>query len=227
VNNKYLNQPIKMKEIPLEDRPREKLKQNGISSLSDLELVAILLGTGIKGFNALQISEQVLEILDKKNTIPELEELLTIPGIGEVKAMMILAAMELFRRKWKPLPRRVQTAKDVFLAISHFANRKQEYFLLITLNGANEILNVHVVTKGILNKTIVHPREIFVLALEDRANAIIVAHNHPSGNLNPGEDDINTTQVLIDSGKLLGIPLLDHIIFSEVQYYSFVENRLM
>jgi len=116
VNNKYLNQPIKIKEIPLEDRPREKLKQNGISSLSDLELVAILLGTGIKGFNALQISEQVLEILDKKNTIPDLEELLTIPGIGEVKAMMILAAMELFRRKWKPLPRRVQTAKDVFLA---------------------------------------------------------------------------------------------------------------
>lgn len=227
MNTKYINQPIRLKEIPLEERPREKLKQYGISALTDLELIAIILGTGIKGFNALQVSEQVLDILDKKNSIPSIEELLTIPGIGEVKAMMILAAMEFFRRKWKPLPRKVQNAKDVFLAISHYANRKQEYFLLINLNGANEILNVHVVTKGILNRTIVHPREIFSLSIEDRANAIIVAHNHPSGYLNPGEDDINTTQILIESGKILGIPLLDHIIFSETNYYSFAENHLI
>lgn len=227
MNTKYLHLPIKIKEIPLEDRPREKFKNNGISALSDLELIAIILGSGIKGFNVLQVSEQVLDVLDKKNTLPELEELTSIPGIGEVKAMLILAAMELFRRKWKPLPRKVRRAEDVFYAISHYANRKQEYFLLITLNGANEILNVHVVTKGILNRTIIHPREIFSLAIEDRANAIIVAHNHPSGNLNPGEDDINTTQVLIDSSKILGIPLLDHIIFSETNYYSFAENHLI
>ncbi len=141
--------------------------------------------------------------------------------------MMIIAAMEFFRRKWKPLPRKVLNARDVFIAISHFANRKQEYFLCITLNGANEIINTHVVTKGILNKTIIHPREIFALALEDRANAIIIAHNHPSGNLDPGEDDIQTTQILLDAGKLLGIPLLDHLIFSETNYYSFAENFIL
>ncbi len=223
----YLKQPIKIKDIPEEYRPREKLKKNGVSSLSDLELVAILLSSGTKGFNALQISEKVLELLDKSKEVPDLEEFLNIHGIGEIKAMMIIAAMEFFRRKWKPLPRKVLNARDVFIAISHFANRKQEYFLCITLNGANEIINTHIVTKGILNKTIIHPREIFALALEDRANAIIIAHNHPSGNLNPGEDDIHTTQILLDAGKLLGIPLLDHLIFSETNYYSFAENFIL
>ncbi len=227
MNTQYLNQPISIKEIPIEERPREKLKQKGFSSLTDLELMCILLGSGIKGFNALQVSEQVLELLDKKNEIPTIEELILIPGIGENKAMMIIAAMEYFRRKWKPLPRKVKNAKDAFLAISHFANRKQEYFITINLNGANEILNVHVVTKGILNKTLIHPREIFSLAIEDRANAIILAHNHPSGNLYPGDDDINTTQILIDSGKIIGIPILDHLIFSETNYYSFAENHLI
>ncbi|MCS7204093.1 MAG: DNA repair protein RadC [Leptospiraceae bacterium] len=227
MNTKFPFQNLSIKELPIEERPREKLKQNGISSLTDLELMAIILGSGIKGLNVLQISEQVIDIIDKTKTIPEMDEFLKIPGIGEAKALLIIAAMEFFRRKWKPLPRKVRNAQDVFMAISHLANRKHECFVVVTLNGANEILNVHLVTKGLLNRTMIHPREVFALAIEDRANAIIIAHNHPSGNLLPGEEDIQTTQALLDASKILNIPILDHLIFSETNYYSFAENHLI
>lgn len=227
MNLKYLEKPIKLIEIPLEERPREKFKLKGIDALTDLELIALILGSGIKGFNALNVSMRVLDVIDKTTEIPSIEKLLEIPGIGYAKALSILAALEFSRRKWKPLNRKIRNAKDVYEAIRHYANRKQEYFLSINLNGANEIINIHLITKGILNKTIIHPREVFALAIEDRANAIIIAHNHPSGNLQPGDDDIHTTQVLIDSGKILNIPIYDHIIFSEFNYYSFLENKLI
>ncbi len=227
MNLKYLQKPIKLLEIPTEERPREKFKLKGINALSDLELIALILGSGIKGFNALHVSMKVLEVIDKTTEIPDIESLLEIPGIGYAKALSILAALEFSRRKWKPLNRKIRNANDAYEAIRHYANRKQEYFLSINLNGANEILNIHLITKGILNKTIIHPREVFSLAIEDRANAIIIAHNHPSGNLHPSEDDIHITQILIDSGKILNIPIYDHIIFSESDYYSFSENKLI
>ncbi|MFN3605025.1 MAG: RadC family protein [Leptonema sp. (in: bacteria)] len=216
-----------MIEIPIEERPREKFKIKGIAGLSDEDLIALILGTGIKGFNALHISMKIVEILDETKDIPSIEKLLEIPGIGYARALSILAALEFSRRKWKPINRKIQNAKDAFDAIRHYANRKQEYFLSINLNGANEIINIHLITKGTLNKAIIHPREVFALAIEDRANAIIIAHNHPSGYTYPGEDDIHTTQTLIDSGKILKIPIYDHIIFSETNYYSFLENKLI
>lgn len=227
MNIKYLQKPIKLQEIPLEERPREKFKLKGIHSLSDLELIALILGSGIKGFNALHISLKVLEILDETIELPDIKKLLKIPGIGYAKALSILAALEFSRRRWRPINRKVRNAKDAYEAIRHFADRKQEYFLSINLNGANEIINIHLITKGTVNRTIIHPREVFALAIADRASAIIIAHNHPSGNVQPGEDDIHTTQILIDSGKILNIPIYDHIIFSENDYYSFQENRII
>lgn len=227
MNLKYLQKPIKLQEIPLEERPREKFKLKGIHSLSDLELIALILGSGIKGFNALHISLKVLEILDETVELPDIKKLLNIPGVGYAKALSILAALEFSRRKWRPINRKVRNAKDAYEAIRHFSDRKQEYFLSINLNGANEIINIHLITKGTVNRTIIHPREVFALAIADRASAIIIAHNHPSGNVQPGEDDIHTTQILIDSGKILNIPIYDHIIFSENDYYSFQENKII
>ncbi len=227
--NLYLNKyiPREFREIPEESRPREKLKKYGISSVDNIELMALMIGSGTKENHVLKIAEEVVELIYSKKEIPHIEDFLNITGIGENKAMSIIASLEFARRKWKPSSRKISSAKDAYEAIKHYGNSKQEYFLCLTLNAANEIINTHTVTIGILNRAIIHPREIFALAIEDRSNSIIIAHNHPSGNLKPGEDDISTTKSLVEAGKLLNIPILDHLIFTDSSYFSFLENHLM
>jgi len=215
----------KVKEMPVFNRPREKLKEKGPKALSDKELLAILLGSGTQNKDVLTLAGRILKVLDDTSASPTLEQLQSIDGIGPAKATTILAALEFVRRRIRPEGFKIGLPPDVLPLIQHMADRKQEHFLCISLNGAYEVIAVRTVSVGLVNKTQVHPREVFADPLTDRATAIIVAHNHPTGNLAPGKDDIAITRQLKSAGETLGIKLLDHIIFSHKGYYSLLENN--
>jgi len=211
-------------DIPLQDRPREKLQQKGAQSLSDQELLAILLGSGTRGQDVMSVAKRLLKVLDETSANPMLEELTAIDGIGLAKATLISAALEFARRRIRPEGFKITFPTDVLPLIRHMADRKQEHFLCISLNGANEVIATRTISVGLVNKTQVHPREVFADPITDRATAIIIAHNHPAGNVTPSKDDVEITRKLKDAGETLGIKVLDHIIFSVKGYYSFLEN---
>jgi DNA repair protein RadC len=215
----------KVKEMPVFKRPREKLQEKGPKALSDKELLAILLGSGTQNQDVLTLAGKILKVLDDTSANPSLEQLQSIDGIGPAKATTILAALEFARRRIRPEGFKIGLPPDVLPLIQHMADRKQEHFLCISLNGAYEVIAVRTVSVGLVNKTQVHPREVFADPITDRATAIIVAHNHPTGNLTPSKDDTAITRQLISAGETLGIRLLDHIIFSHKGYYSFMENK--
>ena len=214
----------KLTDLPKLDRPREKLQTKGAESLSDLELLAILLGSGIKGHDVITVAGRILKVLDANNGKPNLEDLQKIEGVGLAKATLIVAALEFARRRIRPEGLKISFPTDVLPLISHFADRKQEHFICISVNGANEVITTRVVSVGLVNKTQVHPREVFADPITDRSSAIIVAHNHPVGSLKPSKEDIEVTRRLKAAGETLGIRLLDHIIFNQKGYYSFLEN---
>jgi len=217
----------KIQDIPKNERPREKLLLKGAKYLSDRELLAIILGKGTARNDVLSLSKKIIEVIDTKgmNFLPK--DITKIDGIGEAKATTISAAFEFVRRRIKPEGLKISSPLEVLPLIQHFGDRKQEHFLAISLNGANEVLNVRVVTIGLVNQSQVHPREVFAEALMDRASAIIIAHNHPSGNLTPSKEDIEVTRRIKDAGKILGLKLLDHIIFSTKGSYSFKESNML
>lgn len=206
---------------------RERVQSKGPKSLSDSELIALLLRTGTKEFPVLSLATQVIKILEHPNADIHFEKLKHISGMGESKAGTVIAALELGRRFSGIIQKKISTAADVFPLVQHYADRKQEQFLCVSLNGAHEVLGIRVVTVGILNKTIVHPREVFGDAITDRAAAVIVCHNHPSGQLEPSDEDRNITRRLSEAGGILGITLLDHLILSpRGGYFSFIEAGL-
>ena len=215
----------KVKEMPAFNRPREKLQEKGPKALSDKELLAILLGSGTQTLDVMALAGRTLKILDDTSANPTLEQLQTIDGIGPAKATTILAALEFARRRIRPEGFKIGLPPDVLPLIQHLADRKREHFLCISLNGAYEVIAVRTVSVGLVNKTQVHPREVFSDPITDRATAVIVAHNHPTGNLSPSKDDISITKQLKSAGETLGIRLLDHIIFSLKGYYSLMENH--
>lgn len=211
-------------DIPAHDRPREKLLRTGAASLSDQELLAVLLGKGTPGMDVMTLSGKVARIVDEKGLGLRVEDLTSFEGVGDAKATLILAAIEFARRRIKPDGAKIETPEDLLPHVRHYADRKQEHFLCASINGANEILNVRVVSIGLIDRTPVHPREVFADALSDRASAIIVAHNHPSGGIEPSQHDIDVTAQLKAAGEVIGISLLDHIIFNRSNYYSFLES---
>lgn len=214
----------KIHDIPKLDRPREKLLQKGAEGLSDLELIAILLGSGTKGHDVMKLADRILKALDSNKTKPDVEELQKIEGVGLAKATLIAAALEFARRRIRPEGLKISFPQDVLPLIHHYADRKQEHFICISVNGANEVIASRVVTVGLVNRTQVHPREVFSDPITDRASAIIIAHNHPSGALAPSREDIEITKQIKTSGEILGIRLLDHIIFNHRGNYSFLEH---
>ncbi|MEW6416653.1 MAG: DNA repair protein RadC [Nitrospirota bacterium] len=214
----------KIKDIPASDRPREKLQQKGAEALSDIELLAILLGRGIKGHDVMNIAARVLKALDNSKEKPDIEELKKIEGVGFAKATLIAAALEFSRRRIRPEGLKISFPADILPLIQHYADRKQEHFICISINGANEVIKSRVVSVGLVNRTQVHPREVFSDPITDRASSVIVAHNHPSGGLTPSKDDIEITEQLKAAGEILGIKLLDHIIFNHKGYYSLLEH---
>ncbi len=186
-----------------------------------------MLGSGGKGRGVSGLAIEVLSVLDKEGNNPDILQLQNIPGIGLARMGLIAGSLEFARRRLRPATKRISQPADVYPLLTHWADRPQEHFLVISLNGAHEVLRLRVVTQGILNRTIVHPREVFVNPLADRAAAIICAHNHPSGSVDPSSEDQILTRRLQTAGDILGIPLLDHIIFSSSDYYSFLEKGAM
>ena len=210
-------------QIPEADRPREKLLRKGASALSDQELLAVLLGKGTASMDVMTLAAKLARLIDEKGLQVKADDLTQFDGVGDAKATLILAAIEFARRRIKPEGSKIETPADLLPHERHYADRKQEHFLCASINGANEILNIRVVSIGLIDRSPVHPREVFADALADRAAAIIVAHNHPSGGVEPSHGDINITAQLKAAGEILGIELLDHIIFNRADYFSFLE----
>jgi DNA repair protein RadC len=206
------------------DRPREKLLRKGAQALSDIELLAVLLGKGTVGMDVMTLAGNLARLIDEKGLKVTAEDLSQFEGVGDAKATLILAAIEFARRRIKPEGAKIETPADLLPHVRHYADRKQEHFLCATINGANELLNIRVVSIGLVDRSPVHPREVFADAVADRACAVMLAHNHPTGPLHPSDADIETTQRLRAAGDIMGIAVLDHLIFNRTDYFSFLEE---
>jgi DNA repair protein RadC len=212
---------IDLLSLPPSQRPRERLIKLGPEALSDQELLAILLNSGIKGKSVYVLAAEVLEKLEQNKGIPPVKDLAGLAGLGESKAATVVAMLELGRRRWGMGGIRIHCPTDIFTMVRHYADRKQERFISISLNGAHEVIAVRVVTVGLVNRTIVHPREVFADPISDRSCAICVCHNHPSGDLFPSPEDDEVTYNLEKAAGLLGIKFLDHLIFSPAAFFSY------
>jgi DNA repair protein RadC len=211
-----------------EPRIRERLAKDGVLALSDMELVAALLGTGVKGKGVRELADEIVALIDASGGgAPSLESLSRIPGMGSAKASSVCAALELGRRFSGSRDRKISSPGDLWPMVAHWSDRKQERFICCSLNGAHELIAARVVSVGLVNRTIVHPREVYADPITDRASAVIVAHNHPSGRLDPSQEDRSITERLKGAADTLGIALLDHLIFSSEGYFSFVEHGLL
>ena len=212
-----------IQQMPEADRPREKLLRKGAIALSDQELLAVLLGKGTRDMDVMKLAGKLATVIDEKGLGVQADDLRKFEGVGDAKATLLLAALEFARRRIKPEGIRIGTPADLLPHVRHYADRKQEHFLCASINGANEILNIRVISIGLVDRTPTHPREVFADALVDRASAVIVAHNHPAGSLEPSPSDIEVTKQLKAAGDVMGITLLDHIIFNRSGYFSFLE----
>jgi len=211
-------------EMPPAQRPRERLADKGPQALSDADLLAVLLNTGIRGKNVSELAGDLLDLLDRSRGIPSVEDLSRLSGMGTSKACAVAAMLEFGRRRWGVSGCVVRQPADIFSLVRHNADRKQERFLSVSLNGAHEVLAVRVVTVGLVNRTIVHPREVFADLIQDRAAAFAVAHNHPSGRLVPSPEDDEITDRLMKASHILGLHFLDHLIFSPSDFHSYRGN---
>lgn len=182
---------------------------------------------GTAGIDVRTMSRQVAELIREHREALTLDHLVTIPGVGLAKAGQILSAFELARRHILRETRKIESADDVLPLLADIRAKSQEHFVCIALNGANEVIETRVVTIGLLDKSLVHPRDVFADVISDRAAAVIFAHNHPSGDLQPSEEDINTQQRLVGAAKILGIRVLDHVIVGKKGYFSFQEAGLI
>src|SRR6267143_4321928 len=207
--------------MPEHSRPREKLRENGAAALTDEELVAAILGMGTAGIDVRTISRQVAGLIQEHREDLTLDHLRSVPGMGLAKGAQILSAFELARRHLLKETVKIECAEDVLPLLADIAAKSQEHFICISLNGANEVIEKRIVTIGILDKSLVHPRDVFADVITDRAAAVIFAHNHPSGDLQPSDADLKTQKQLVDAAKILGIRVLDHVIVSKKGYFSF------
>jgi len=216
-----------IRELNKFDKPREKLSLKGVEALKNDELLSVLLGSGVKGKDVRKLSKEIIMLFEKDFDRLSLENLCDIHGLGVAKASQILAAIELSKRYLIKNNRRITSAKDVYDELISFSDKKQEYFLTITLDGASHIINTRTIFVGTLNQSIVHPREVFADAISDRSAGIIIAHNHPSGTLQASRSDILITERLKEVSKIIGIDLLDHVILTKDGYYSFSDEGLL
>lgn len=224
---------LTVKELPLDDRPREKLILRGPQSLSDAELVAILLRTGKKGKSVIEIARELINSEGNLAmlAIRSVDSLQKISGIGKDKAAALAAAFELSRRilsqpKWfanKKITSPLDVA-EIFIPILRDDNK--EKFIVVCLNSANKIIKHETISIGNLNSSVVHPREVFKVAIDNSSASIILIHNHPSGNPEPSNEDIRITKKIVETGKIMEIPVFDHLIIAGETYTSFVEKRL-
>lgn len=226
---------IKIKELPIGERPYEKLEAIGAEHLSNAELLAVIIKTGTKAYTAVELAQHVLRLshdgrISSLNNL-SIEQLKKIKGIGRVKAIQIKAALELSKRvatRDGVFHHSVKSANDVVnLMMEELRYLKKEIFKALLLNTKNQIIKVTDISMGSLNSSIVHPREVFSEAIKYGANSIIFVHNHPSGDPTASAEDIQTTQRLENAGNILGIKVLDHIIIGDGRFFSFKEKGLV
>ena len=219
---------VAIKELPSELRPRERLRAHGAAALSPAELLALVIGTGTRGRSALAAGTALLTRFGSLARLAgaPAEEVLGVPGIGHATAARILAALELGRRTLEPEPRRrvVRTAAEVAAVCASMRRLDREYFRVLLLNTRHEILDVVDVSVGGLTSAPVHPREVFKEAIRRSAAAVILVHNHPSGDPEPSRDDLRITARLAEAGRILGIEVLDHVVVGDGRYVSLRER---
>ncbi len=225
---------ITIKEWAADDRPREKLLQQGRHSLSEAELVAILIRSGSRHETAVELSRRILS--SSGNNLNELAklnvtDLKKFRGVGEAKALSIVAALELGRRRnqtGERVAESIMTAREAFVFMApHLLDLPHEEFHVLLLNRAKKLIRHSVISKGGVGATLVDPKIVFKMALDHLASFIILCHNHPSGNLRPSVEDISLTRKLMEAGKLLEIPVFDHIIITNTAYFSFADEGLV
>lgn len=225
-----LHPSIMIKDVPKEDRPRERLLSLGSRYLSNQELLAILLVSGTKSESVMELANRVLMHFEGLNLLSDatIEELTAIRGIGPAKGVLILSAIELGKRmnQYKPNDRYIIRSPEdgAEFVMEEMRMLKQEHFVVLFLNTKNQIIHRQTIFIGSLNASIVHPREIFKEAVKRSAASIICAHNHPSGDPTPSQEDIHVTRRLVESGKMIGIELLDHLIIGDRKFVSLKEK---
>src|SRR6266511_2674218 len=226
--------PLRLAEHTASDRPRERLWSVGPAALTGQELLAILLGTGCAGRDALAVAGDVLGLVEgslRRLAARPLAEVARVPGVGRSKAARVAAALELGRRvgaEAEPRPERIRGPADVHrLCATRFRDLAVEEFHVLALGSQSQVLGDLLITRGILNSSLVHPREVFRAAIAEAAAGIIVVHNHPSGDATPSADDRAVTRQLVDAGRLLDLPVYDHVIVGGDGYVSFAEAGLL
>jgi DNA repair protein RadC len=218
----------KMRDIPVRDRPREKIRNRGVSALSDTELVEVIIGRGTRQRDVREIARDISGMLRERKEI-RYEDIRSVGGIGPTRASQIIACFEIGRRYYArdANAARVTRPEDVLPLVAFLRDKRQEHFCCITLNGAGEVLGNRIITIGLLNHSLVHPREVYADAILDRAASIICVHNHPSGSLEPSSQDIAITAQLREAGTLVGIQLVDHLIVTKTGHLSMRERGLV
>ncbi|MBU1049709.1 DNA repair protein RadC [Candidatus Bipolaricaulota bacterium] len=227
-NNHYVSEPFphrwspktRIPDLSSVDRPREKLIAKGGAALCDAELLSILLGSGTKKLSVLDLSSTILSAVQGNLASVDVQTLLKIHGVGRAKACQLVAAMELGRRHLSRKRGVIRDAEDAIPYLSAIRAEKQEHFVCLSLNGANEVLATRVVTVGLLDSNQVHPREVYADPITDRAASILCAHNHPSGTLEASPEDLAMTRRLVKAGEVLGIRVLDHLIVTKDGFLS-------
>lgn len=228
------NETLNLKAWAEEDRPREKLMGKGRQVLSEAELIAILIGSGSRNETAVELSKRILSAVE--NNLNELgklgvNELTKFKGIGEAKAISIVAALELGRRRKETETvkrEKITTSRDAYEAMKpKMIDLPHEEFWLVILNRANGIIKKELISRGGVAGTVVDTKIIFKCAVEHYASSIIICHNHPSGNLKPSEADIKITKSIKEAGKIMEIPLIDHLIITDAGYYSFADEGMI
>jgi len=218
-----------IKDLPKIERPREKLMQYGPGRLSNSELLALLLRSGKKGENVIVLANKILKKFSK-NKLPNLtfDDLKNYSGLGPAKACEIVACFELGKRFLKDKKTKIYLKpRDVWKELKNLRKHKKEHFIIFYLDSRDQEIKRKIISIGSLNASLVHPREVFEPAVKNLAAHIILAHNHPSGDPEPSEDDLDITKRLVESGKILGIEVIDHIIVAETGFLSFKERGLI
>jgi DNA repair protein RadC len=214
-----------------DDLPRERLARCGPAGLRDDELLAVVLGTGVRGAGVLEVARAILEDHPREELVGlPADRLRRLRGVGRVKAAVLVAAFELARRglqKGLGVQPIVSCPADAVPLLADIRGERREHFLCLYLNARNQVMHKEVISIGSLSASIVHPREVFQLAVTHTAASIVLAHNHPSGDVSPSRDDLDLTRRLVDAGQLMGIDILDHIILCESEFLSLKEHGLM
>ncbi|HEY5668016.1 MAG TPA: DNA repair protein RadC [Candidatus Saccharimonadales bacterium] len=222
-----MNSDRRISQIPAADRPREKLRLQGVSALSDFELLEVVIGSGSQKTDVSMLARHIQKVMSRGPAALNYESLTAIKGVSTATAGKLLAALELAKRHLIRDAEPLTNLTDIVRRLDDIRGKQQEYVLCLSLDGGQRLIAQRTVTIGTLDTSLAHPRELYADAIADRAASIIIAHNHPSGSAHPSAKDVNLTQQLSAAGQLLGITLRDHIIVTKNEYFSFHQHHLL